>query len=113
MEFISKGKKVANLEDKLLYYRIHDNNDSLTFVKSRFLNSLKIRSRAVTEFGYKPSVKSVIKLMAQISIILILPERAIVSLYMVVKGIKKATDVLPFSTSPIFVRLKKAILPSI
>ncbi|MFC1710189.1 glycosyltransferase [Patescibacteria group bacterium] len=113
IELIAKRKGVANLPDKLMYYRIHDSNDSLTYVKSRFLNSLRIRYKAVFEYGYRPTVKSIVKLIAQVCVILILPERAILSLYMVVKGIKKATDVLPFSTSPVFVRLKRAILPSI
>ncbi|MFH1970775.1 MAG: glycosyltransferase [Patescibacteria group bacterium] len=113
IKLITSGLKFANLKQKLIYYRVHGKNDSLNFVKSRFLNSLKIRAKAVFEFSYKPTFKSVIKLFGQVVIVLLLPEKAILSIYLVVRGIKKISDFLPFPSKPLFVRLKKAFIPSL
>lgn len=111
-KLITSGLKFANLKQKLIYYRVHGKNDSLNFVKSRFLNSLKIRAKAVFEYGYKPSLKSVIKLFGQVMIVIFLPEKAILSIYLVVRGIKKVSDFLPFNSKPLFARLKKAFVTS-
>ena len=92
---ISSGVKFANLPEKLLFYRFHGKNDSLTRVKSRFLNSLKIRFEAIKDFGYKPGLFSIIKLLAQSMVVFLLPEKVIVPVYLVVRGIIKPKDLLP------------------
>lgn len=97
-EMITKGHRFANLPDKLLYYRFHGKNDSLIKVKSRFLNSLKIRLTAIKKFGYRPDFVSLIKLLGQIFVIVILPEKVIVPLYLTIRGIYK----------PSFAKLGKA-----
>ena len=89
IELISKGYRFGNLPDKLLYYRMHGKNDSLVQVKSRFLNSLKIRYRAIKEFGYNPTLKGLFKLLAQVALVTLLPERVIVPLYLVIKRYRK------------------------
>lgn len=89
IELISKGYRFGNLPEKLLYYRMHGKNDSLVQVKSRFMNSLKIRYRAVKEFGYNPTLMGVVKLMAQVVLVGLMPERVIVPLYMIVRGINR------------------------
>lgn len=94
IQLISRGKRFANLPDKLLQYRMHENNDSLTGVKKNFINSLKIRARAVKEYGYKPNAVGVAKLMGQVLVVVLLPEKVIVSLYMIMRGIKKPVDYL-------------------
>lgn len=96
-EMITKGYRFANLPEKLLFYRFHGNNDSLIKVKSRFLNSLKIRIKAIGEFGYRPDFVSVVKLLAQVFIVAILPEKIIVPFYLIIRGISK----------PSFARLDK------
>lgn len=111
-KLITSGLKFANLKQKLIFYRVHGKNDSLNFVKSRFLNSLRIRVKAIFEYGYKPTLKSVIKLLGQVVIVFFLPEKAILSIYLVVRGIKKVSDFLPFNSKPLFVRLKKAFVTS-
>jgi glycosyltransferase involved in cell wall biosynthesis len=88
-EMITKGYRFANLPEKLLCYRFHGKNDSLVKVKSKFFNSLKIRLQAVREFGYKPNLMSIFKLLAQVIIVLILPEKVIVPLYLVIRGISR------------------------
>jgi glycosyltransferase involved in cell wall biosynthesis len=89
IELISQGYRFGNLAEKLLYYRVHGMNDSLVEVKSRFMNSLKIRYRAVKEFGYNPTLMGVLKLLAQVILVGVLPEKIIVPLYMVVRGIHR------------------------
>lgn len=98
-EMIAKGYQFANLPEKLLCYRFHGKNDSLVRVKNRFFNSLKIRLEAVREFGYKPNLVSIFKLLAQVFIVLILPEKVIVPLYLVIRGISR----------PYFAKLDKGV----
>jgi len=86
---LMQGKKMANLSESLLQYRVHGDNDSLAHVKHNFINSLKIRSRAVFVMGYRPSLLSVMKLLAQSVLVFVLPEKVTVELYYLVRGIKK------------------------
>lgn len=111
-EMISKGVKFANLKEKLLCYRVHGKNDSLVNPKIKFKNSLRIRSRAILEFGYRPTLFSLIKLLVQSFVVFILPEKLIVPLYMVARGIAKPTDYVSFHLPKPFVKLRKALLPA-
>lgn len=95
IELIAKGYRFGNLPEKLLYYRMHGKNDSLVQVKSRFMNSLKIRYRAVREFGYNPTLTGAVKLLAQVLAVAILPERVIVPVYLMVRGIASPWDFVP------------------
>jgi len=94
---ITQGYRFANLSDKLLLYRFHGKNDSLTKVKSRFVNSLKIRQMAVKDFGYKPNMAAVFKLLGQILVVFLLPEKVIVPVYLAIRGI----------SNPFFAKLNK------
>ena len=105
-KMISGGYRFANLEDKLVHYRIHGKNDSLTHTKKKFVNSLKIRFLAVTKFGYRPSFKGVVKLFGQALLVLSLPERVIVPLYLLMRGISKPSFGL--SRFPLFAKLREA-----
>lgn len=107
-KMIASGKKFANLNDKLIYYRIHGSNDSLAQVKRSFINSIRIRYRAVFEFGYRPTSLSLVKLAAQTVLVLALPEKLIFHLYLLVRGIAKPADYVRFIKLPRFTRLKKA-----
>ena len=104
---ISGGKKYYNLPDKLLYYRIHDKNDSLRRVKGTFRNSLVTRFRGVTEFGYRPNFISILKCTAQIFVVYLLPERIVFNLYMLVRGIIKPTLILPSIHLPFVGKLRR------
>ena len=105
-KMISSGHRFANLEEKLVHYRIHGKNDSLTHTKKRFLNSLKIRFLAVTKFGYKPSLKGIVKIFGQVILVFGLPERVIVPLYLLMRGISKPSFRIPRFFS--FAKLKEA-----
>lgn len=107
MKMISMGNKFANLEEKLIYYRIHGANDSLKNVRRTFRNSLKTRARAVFKYGYRPTVLSIVKLMLQIILVYTVPQNITFNLYLLMRGIKKPSDYLPRISLPVSVRLKK------
>lgn len=86
-ELLKLGR-FANIPEELLDYRMHGKNDSLTYPKERFLNTLKIRLRAIG-LGYVPTVKGIVMTAIQTVAILILPEKIIVPVYLYMKGIKK------------------------
>lgn len=95
-ELLTYGK-FANMDEQLLDYRMHAGNDSLTKPKERFFNTLNIRLRAVAD-GYVPTPTGILATLIQSIIILLLPERLIVPLYLYAKGIVK----LPSFTLPSF-----------
>jgi len=85
--YLTDGKIFRNLGESLLYYRIHGKNDSLSGIKKKFINSLKTRWVAVTEFGYKPSVQAVMTLFIQTGAFIVLPEMMLYQIYLLVKKI--------------------------
>lgn len=108
-EWLGKGVRFANLKARLIKYRIHSRNDSLHEVRGKFRNSLKIRYRAVTEFGYVPNFWGAVKLLGQIVVAGLMPERAVVSLYLLVRGIVKPKDLWPKVSVPAWNRMIKML----
>jgi glycosyltransferase involved in cell wall biosynthesis len=92
--------KFHNLNEPLLYYRIHGKNLSLNQPKSKFLNSVRIRFHAMREFDYKMSLRAWVLMIMQLAVILPMPEKAIVPLYMIVRGISRT------SLTGLFIRQK-------
>jgi glycosyltransferase involved in cell wall biosynthesis len=85
--------KLANIGEFLFNYRIHFDNNSLKNPKEKFFNSVKIRLYAVAKLGYKPNLFSLIKLFAQLTAVTIIPEKKLVSIYLMSKrnfGVKEA-----------------------
>lgn len=97
--------RFANLAEKLVYYRVHGHNDSLTKPKEKFLNTLKIRLGAIQN-GYKPTLTGLLLTLAQTLAILILPERLIVPVYLYMKGISKPVLININKMSSVFVLSK-------
>ena len=87
-ELLSRGR-FYNIDEPLLYYRIHGKNLSLNDPKAKFINSVKIRLAAVSELGYQMSAKAWVLMVLQMALILPMPESWIVPLYMLVRGIKR------------------------
>lgn len=79
--------RFANLKAKLLKYRIHGENDSLSNIKRNFLNSTRIRLTAVKNWGYKPTLISWLKLGLQAIVVLLLPEKILITIYLFSRGI--------------------------
>lgn len=91
--------KFVNLNEALVDYRVHGDNDSLTKPKERFFNTLKIRIHALLH-GYKPTWKGILITGLQTAVIACLPETMVVPVYMYIKGIAKLPKKL-IQTSPI------------
>ncbi len=77
----------ANLSDKLLYYRIHGKNNSLKNPKKRFRAIMTIRKQAVKKLSYNMSFSCKIQNLLQTLAVLLLPEKTIVPLYMLLRGV--------------------------
>lgn len=97
---ICNGYKFVNLEEKLLKYRIHDHNATYVNVKEKFVNSLKIRLSMILNQGYRPSLKNLILLAVQTLVVMVLPERLLLKIYFIAKGIIKKEDILPSLSLP-------------
>lgn len=85
---ICKGKRYANLPDKLLCYRIHGKNDTFVNMKEKYLNTLKIRLLMCRKYGYRPSLQAIVIALLQTGVVFMLPETLITQLYFFMKGIK-------------------------
>ena len=90
-----QGYKFVNLEEKLLKYRIHNHNATFVDMKQKFINSLKVRLAMVANYGYIPSIKDIIILTAQAVVVLTLPERMLLKIYFLAKGIIKINELKP------------------
>ena len=106
-EFL-KTKKFVNLKEKLLYYRVHGKNDSLTFIKDRYFNTLKIRLKAIKDFGYRPTFKAILINFAQFFTVVFIPEKALLLIYMLAKGIISPKELI----EKMVVQLKAGFLPT-
>ncbi|MEM3362588.1 MAG: glycosyltransferase [Candidatus Aenigmatarchaeota archaeon] len=106
-ELINKGYRFENLPDKLVYYRIHSRNDSLRNIKRSFFNTLKARVLIIKKYHYPLKASQFIKNILQLLLIIILPEKFILTLYLLSRGIIKKENIVkkikksflaPFST---------------
>lgn len=86
---ICSGAKFANLNDKLLYYRIHGKNDTFVHMKQKFMNTMKIRLKMISKHGYRPSKRAVALSIIQTTAFLILPEKVLFNMYLTSRGIIK------------------------
>jgi hypothetical protein len=83
----------ANLPERLLKYRIHGNNLSLTNPKEKFTNSVKIRLDAVRQLEYRMSITSLLVMMVQYVVVSMIPSRFIVPLYMFTRGMSRQPQI--------------------
>ncbi len=88
-KLLCKGYKFANLKEKLLYFRIHGKNDTFVNMKQKYWNTLGTRMIMMFNFGYKPTIKDLITSFVQTIIILLLPEKLLMNIYLFAKGIKR------------------------
>ncbi len=86
-KLICQGYKFANLEEKLLYYRIHDKNDTFVNIRQKFLNTLRTRIIMFTKYNYQPTSKQWLITILQSIIIFLLPSQVTKMIYLLSKGI--------------------------
>lgn len=102
-KFFQHGK-VRNLDEKVLLYRIHNNNISLENPKKTFFLTLKARIKAIAKYGYRPTLSGVLITVAQTIAMGIVPKKLIYPLYVLLRnGGKKTKNV---QTSPQLVGLE-------
>lgn len=89
-----KYGRFANMDEYLLKYRVHERNFSYKKPKERFFSSFKIRMFAIMDFDYKISVRSAFMMFLQLILILFLPERYIVPIYLAGRGMNSPREIL-------------------
>jgi glycosyltransferase involved in cell wall biosynthesis len=80
--------QVANLEETVLKYRIHDRNISLQNPKRTFFVTLKGRIRAVFCYSYRPAVSGVFATLAQTVVVGLMPTRWVYPVYSFVQRLR-------------------------
>lgn len=82
-----EGKRYVNLTKALLQYRIYGKNASLRNIKLGVWYSFMIKIDMMSRYGYRPSIKTLIRTFVQLACGLILPQRLSYLLYLIAKGI--------------------------
>jgi glycosyltransferase EpsE len=90
-ELASKGRKLVNLSEQLLEYRVHNSNDSIKNLKRTLFNTIIIRWRMVREFGYQPSLLNWAIFLAQVIGLSWWPEAWLRAVYLLVRGMVSPT----------------------
>ena len=103
-KLICQGYKFVNLEEKLVKYRIHNSNATFVNMKTKFINSLKIRLAMVANYGYIPTPYDILVITIQSMVVLILPERTLLNIYFLAKGIVRIEDLTPSFDLSLFKR---------
>jgi len=73
--------KCANVNEKLLSYRIHTRNTSLINPKKTFYATFRSRMRGILRYQYRPQVKDVLVTFAQLLLVTLLPKQLIYPVY--------------------------------
>lgn len=81
--------KFANIPEYLLSYRIHDKNSSLQNLKKNFYTISRIRLAAVQNFNYIFPMSAIAKVILQHIIVALIPTRALLPLYLILRGMRK------------------------
>lgn len=102
---LSRYGTLANLPDVVLYYRQYPSSLSLRNPKKTFFDTLQIRYKALTSYGYKPTLKAWIVNFLQVFVVYFLPSAAIYPLFRLLRGMRNLKVELPQILSE---RLKKA-----
>ncbi len=99
--------KIENMDETMLYYRMHDKNTSLQNIKETFLLTLIARIKAVFRYNYQPSFSGIAITFIQTIVILTLPQGLVLSIYRNVRQgglvkfakslIRRPSPVAPFS----------------
>jgi hypothetical protein len=79
--------ELANLDETVLEYRLHGNNNSLRQAKKTFLLTLRARLKAVFAYGYRPTLMGLLVTCCQTVVVLLLPGRWVYPVFAVLRGI--------------------------
>lgn len=76
----------ANLPERLLKYRIHGGNSSLSNIREKCFNTLHIRLEAMKYFNYRMSLTSLAVMGIQVAIVTLVPNPLLEKIYPVLRG---------------------------
>lgn len=79
--------KFGNVGEYLMLYRIHDNNLSLKNIRATFNEALNIRLNAITQYGYRPTLRAKVISFFEQLVIKIMPNQSFYFLYKIFKKI--------------------------
>lgn len=104
-----QGYQFANLKDKLIFYRIHNYNDTFNNMKTKFFNTLRTRFIMFIKYHYQPTYKQWLITVAQFLIISVLPSFVAKKIYLFSKGIIKFNIRNFFKKTIAFKKLKLSL----
>ena len=81
-KLMSNGKRFANLDEPLMYYRVHGLNDTFSNIKTKFRSTLSIKKAFILAHGYKPTITQLFQTAIQTGIVFLLPEKFITLMYL-------------------------------
>ncbi len=79
----------ANLPERLLQYRIHGANSSLTNVREKCYNTVRIRLEAIKYFNYRMSLLSFGMMAIQVLTVTCIPNRFLEEIYLIIRGMDR------------------------
>lgn len=89
IKLVCKGYRFHNIQEKLIYYRVHGKNNTLTRIKEKSMLISKIRLEMAIKYNYRPAILDASLMIMQAMILVALPQKIILSLYLIIKGITK------------------------
>jgi len=81
--------RFANLPDRLLSYRIHGHNKSLTHMKEKFWTDTQVRLTAISRFNYRAPIFMFPVIVAQAITVFVLPESILREVFFYLRGLKR------------------------
>lgn len=94
-KLVEKGYILANLSEKLLFFRLQDKNSAYFDIKEKFLNILRIRFNMIVHSNYKFTAKDIGINILQAIILFILPKNIVKNLFAPVKRPSPFVAALP------------------
>jgi glycosyltransferase involved in cell wall biosynthesis len=100
IKLICNDYRFYNIQEKLIYYRVHGRNNTLTRIKEKCMLISRIRLEMAIKYNYRPAILDSSLMIAQAIVLAILPQKIILSLYLIIKGITDLNIIALFSKKP-------------
>lgn len=91
---MNQGKQFANVPEYLMYYRIHGKNDTFSRIKKKFLSTLAIKKKFITQLGYTPTFSQIAFTLAQSVGVFLIPEKMTVLFYLLSRRVMTPRSIL-------------------
>lgn len=78
---LMQGKKIANLPNEVLKYRIHGSNCTVRRMKKKLITTIRVRQEMMKQYQYQPSIGQYLSYLVQYGVAMFMPEPVLVQLY--------------------------------